>query len=56
MPSLIEKLAESLGLIPNLHKPQEEAPLDRLQPGTALTHYPPPEQWHDWVYFEWKVC
>lgn len=55
MPSLIEKLAESLGLIPDLHQPQAEAPLDRLQPGSALTHYPPPEQWHDWTEYEAKA-
>ncbi len=55
MPSLIEKLAESLGLIPDLHQPQAEAPLNRLQPGSALTHYPPPEQWHDWTEYEAKA-
>ena len=55
MPSFIEKLAESLGLIPDLHKPQEEAPLVRLQPGSALIHYPPPEQWHDWTEYEAKA-
>jgi anaerobic selenocysteine-containing dehydrogenase len=52
--SLIEKIAESIGLIPNLHK-EEEAPLDRLtEPGT-LTNFPPPEQWDDWVEYEAKA-
>jgi hypothetical protein len=40
--SWIERTAEKLGIIPNLHK--EEAPMaDRLtEPGT-LTSFPPPE-------------
>jgi anaerobic selenocysteine-containing dehydrogenase len=24
-------------------------PLEKLLPGSALTNYPPPERWHDWV-------
>ena len=55
MPSIIEKLAESLGLIPDLHKPQTDNPLERLQPGSALTHYPPPERWDDWTEYEAKA-
>src|SRR5210317_2079802 len=52
--SLIEKIAESIGLIPNLHKEQEQA-LDRLtEPGT-LTNFPPPEKWDDWVEYEAKA-
>jgi anaerobic selenocysteine-containing dehydrogenase len=49
--SWIERTAEKLGIIPNLHK--EEAPMaDRLtEPGT-LTSFPPPEQWDDWVEHE----
>ncbi|MCB9317217.1 MAG: molybdopterin-dependent oxidoreductase [Lewinellaceae bacterium] len=53
MPSLIEKLAESIGLIPKLH--EGEPPLDRLQPGSALTNYPPPEQWDNWTEYEAKA-
>ncbi len=51
MPGIIEKLAESIGLIPKLHH-GDEPPLDRLQPGSALTHYPPPEQWDNWTEYE----
>ena len=53
MASIIEKLAESIGLIPKLHKGEE--PLERLQPGSALTNYPPPERWHDWTEYEAKA-
>ncbi len=53
MPTIIEKLAESIGLIPKLHK--GEPPLDRLQPGSALTNYPPPEQWDNWTEYEAKA-
>lgn len=55
MPSLIEKLAESLGLIPDLHRPAAEAPLERLQAGSDLTNYPPPDRWHDWTEYEAKA-
>jgi anaerobic selenocysteine-containing dehydrogenase len=51
-PSFIEKIAESIGLIPNLHAKNPEPPLERLQPGSALTHYPPPEQWDNWTEYE----
>jgi anaerobic selenocysteine-containing dehydrogenase len=54
MPSIIEKIAESLGLIPNLHQPRTEPDLDRLEPGSVLTNYPPPEQWHNWTEYEAK--
>ncbi len=50
MASIIEKFAESIGLIPKLDKGEE--PLERLLPGSALTHYPPPERWHDWTEYE----
>jgi anaerobic selenocysteine-containing dehydrogenase len=53
-PSLIEKIAESLRLIPNLHK-NGEAPLDRLTDPGKLTKFPPPEQWDDWVEYEAKA-
>lgn len=53
MASIIEKLAESIGLIPKLNKGEE--PLERLQPGSALTNYPPPERWHDWTEYEAKA-
>lgn len=50
-PSLIEQVAEKLGIIPNLHQPQE-APLDRLTEPGKLEKFPPPEKWDDWVEYE----
>lgn len=52
-PSFIEKMAEKLRLIPNLHK-DTETPLPRLEEGSKLTQFPPPEQWDDWVEYEPK--
>lgn len=52
-PTFIEKLAETLHLIPNLHKEQEAA-LPRLSEPGKLTDYPPPDQWDDWVEYEAK--
>ena len=51
MASLIEKIAESIGIIPKLNK-NGEAPLDRLLPGSDLQNYPPPERWNDWTEYE----
>jgi len=51
-PSFIEKIAESLKLIPNLH--QDELTIDRLEPGSKLVDYPPPDQWDDWEEYEAK--
>ncbi len=52
-PSFIEKLAESVGLIPNLHK--DTGPeIPRLTEPGDLTDYPPPEKWDDWVEYEAK--
>ncbi len=54
-PSIIEKIAEKLRIIPDLHKKQEtEIPLQRLTEPGDLTQYPPPEQWDDWVEYEAK--
>ncbi len=50
-PSFIERLAESLRLIPNLHQ-EPEAPVERLTAPGQLTDFPPPEQWDDWVEYE----
>ena len=50
-PSLIERIAEKLRLIENLH----EAEGDFLPPLTKageLTSYPPPEKWDDWTEYE----
>lgn len=51
--TLIEKIAEKLHLIPNLHEdPQPELP--RMNEPGKLSDYPPPEQWDDWVEYEAK--
>ncbi len=52
-PSFIERLAEKLQLIPNLHD-ETESVLPRLTEPGKLTDYPPPEQWDDWVEYEAK--
>lgn len=52
-PSLIEKIAEKLRLIPNLHQPQE-SPIPRLTEPGKLSSYPPPEKWDGWVEYEAK--
>ncbi len=51
-PTLIEKIAETLHLIPNLH--EEAEPLPRLTEPGKLTNYPPPEKWDSWVEYEAK--
>ncbi|MCA9743041.1 molybdopterin-dependent oxidoreductase [candidate division KSB1 bacterium] len=53
-PSLIERLAEKLKLIPDLHAVDEEV-LPSLNPPGKLTDYPPPERWDDWVEYEAKA-
>ncbi|GJM36455.1 MAG: formate dehydrogenase [Saprospiraceae bacterium] len=50
-PSFIEKIAEKLGLIPDLHQ-DTTTPIDRLTEVGDLTKFPPPEQWDDWVEYE----
>ncbi len=52
-PSFIEKIAESLGLIPNLRKEVEEA-LPPIQEAGPLEKYPPPERWDNWTEYEAK--
>lgn len=49
-PTFIEKIAEKLRLIPNLH--DEPAALPRLNEVGNLTDYPPPEKWDDWAEYE----
>lgn len=51
-PSLIEKIAESIGLIPNLHK--EKSGLASLTEPGHLVRFPPPEKWDDWQEYEAK--
>ncbi len=49
--SLIERIAEALRLIPNLHG-EEGRTLPRLTEPGRLTGYPPPEKWDDWVEYD----
>src|SRR3954447_19132188 len=50
-PSLIERLAETLHLIPNLHGEDGDELPPIMEPGN-LTDYPPPEKWDDWTEYE----
>jgi hypothetical protein len=52
-PTFIERIAESLHLIPNLHGEDGEALPPIVEPG-KLTDYPPPEKWDNWVEYEAK--
>jgi anaerobic selenocysteine-containing dehydrogenase len=52
-PSLIEKIAESLKIIPGLHE-EEEGPIHSLTEPGDLTKFPPPEKWNDWEEYEPK--
>ncbi len=48
--SFIEKLAEGMGLIPNLHK--EVSAIKSLTEPGKLVQYPPPDQWDNWEEYE----
>lgn len=52
-PSIIEKIAESLRIIPGLHD-VEGAEIPRITEPGKLTSYPPPEQWDNWEEYEAK--
>ena len=52
-PSIIEKIAESLKIIPGLHEDEEVALESLTEPG-KLTDYPPPEKWNEWTEHEAK--
>ncbi|MCF8237882.1 MAG: molybdopterin-dependent oxidoreductase [Saprospiraceae bacterium] len=52
-PGFIERMAESIGLIPNLHQ-DRELDLPHLTQTTELTNFPPPDRWDDWVEYEAK--
>lgn len=52
-PTLLEKIAESLKLIPNLHQ-GKDSDLHRLTEPGKLTDYPPPDKWDDWTEYEAK--
>ena len=57
-PSIIERVAEHLGLISKLHRHkgvdylEDERLLPSLTEPGDLTTYPPPERWNDWVEYE----
>ncbi|MFQ5627313.1 MAG: molybdopterin-dependent oxidoreductase [bacterium] len=53
-PSVIERIAEKLKIIPDLHGADEQ-PLSPLRQHGTLTNYPPPEQWDDWQEYEAKA-
>ena len=50
-PTFIEKIAEKLRMIPDLHN-AGEAQLSSLTEAGKLTSYPPPEQWDNWTEYE----
>ena len=50
-PTFIEKIAERLKIIPNLHD-TGEVEIPRLTEPGELEKYPPPDEWDDWVEHE----
>jgi anaerobic selenocysteine-containing dehydrogenase len=52
--TFIERFAESIGIIPNLHKEENGKDLDRMTV-TGLNGFPPPEKWDDWTEYEAKA-
>ncbi len=52
--SLIERIAESLRIIPNLSQTGPDLEPRLMEPG-KLTKFPPPEKWDDWVEYEAKA-
>ncbi len=52
--SLIERMAETLGVIPNLSKHENKKPLPSLTEVGQLTKFPPIEQWDNWTEYEAK--
>ncbi len=55
-PSFIEKLAEGIGLIPNLHKDADNTEtVERLTEEGSQTRFPPPEMWDDWEEYDAKA-
>ncbi len=50
-PSLIEKIAEKLHVIPGLHQPVD-TPVERIAEAGQQTGYPPPEKWDNWTEYE----
>ncbi len=55
-PAFIERLAEKIGLIPDLHRTGDfENDIPRLTEPGDLTAFPPPEKWDDWVEYDAKA-
>lgn len=52
-PTLVERIAESLKIIPGLNEPEEFEIPSLTEPGD-LTKFPPPEMWDDWTEYEPK--
>ncbi|HMQ45800.1 MAG TPA: molybdopterin-dependent oxidoreductase [Saprospiraceae bacterium] len=50
-PTFIERMAEKIGLIPDLHQNRTQD-LDSLTEMGQLTSFPPMEQWDDWTEYE----
>ncbi len=50
--TVIEKIAESLRIIPRLHNDEES--IERLTEPGDLRNYPPPDQWNNWEEYEAK--
>jgi anaerobic selenocysteine-containing dehydrogenase len=50
-PGFIERMAEAIGLIPDLHQ-DRDIDLPHLTQTTDLTSFPPPEKWDDWVEYD----
>ena len=53
--SVIEKIAESLRIIPRLHEDDVEDIIPPLTEPGNLTSYPPPDKWENWEEYEAKA-
>ena len=51
-PSLIEKIAEKIGIIENLHNGHDTGDVGRITDEGMQTDYPPMEQWDHWEEYE----
>ncbi len=52
--TIIERIAEKLRIIPDLHK-NGETPVERITPGSTLHKFPPMEKWDHWTEYEAKA-
>jgi len=50
-PSFIERIAEKIGLIQDLHS-ADDTPLESLTEAGQLTSFPPMEKWDNWTEYE----